>query len=664
MTVKIENRPPSEQERKALRERNLAAFRRLYPTTASMIESHRPLANLVFNEDGTPDLEFMGQSFYDGNIQGFTENQLKTYWKSPHRLALPRVQASSLDTYGQFTMQRFLDRSRDELGVEFRVQRQTEPAFFLLVQGIGLAPHLDELLERTQCRNLILMDSSLEGLYQSLDIYDWEKLLMTMQERNGDAFFFISDDVPALIDGLRNRIRGSSVTTVDGAYIYQHFNSSMFDEFTKVFNKEASLLLAGLGFFYDEQLMLRNAKTNLADGTSRFYFRPDTPVTRSCPAFVVGCGPSLDASIEHLRRNADKGIVISCGSALGPLMAAGIKPDFQIEMENLQVATVLEFVANEYDISDICLVAASTVDIEAATMFKERVFYHRVALCPYPVFSDDVRNFIHNLDPTVVNAGLGFVQEMGFQEIYLFGVDMGQRGTDKHHAAVSYHYTEGAIIAQSPFNIEVPANFGGKAKTTQGLFWALDSIQRLVKSGPRRIKYYNCSNGALLNDVPPKLPRTVNLDELTEDKAAIVNEIIEGFPRFTKADFDDAWRFDRLIGAVNDICDKVREITDGWVDYMDTEPPIRLNSLFYHPPADDRYAKFSSLMMRGSFNMSLIVGDFYTNRVSGKELTQKTHEIFKEEFIGLIEICRERAIEHITALNKGEFIPLERLETP
>lgn len=664
MTDETLSVPPSQEERQALRARNMDALWSFYPTTAKMLDSYRPLANLVFNDDGSPDLEFMGQRFYDGNITEFTEKQLKSYWDQPNRLEIPQLQAGALDTYGGHSMRSFLNRAKEELDISFRVQRQTEPAFFLVVQGIGLAPHLDALVERTQCRNLILMDANLEGLYQSMEIYDWETLLLKMNQRNGDVFFFISDDVQGQIDGLRNRIRGSSIAMVDGTYVYQHFISGMFDEFTKIFNREASLLLAGLGFFYDEQLMMRNARTNLAEGTARFYFRPDKVPPRGCPAIVVGCGPSLDASIEHLKRNADKAVVISCGSALGPLMAAGIKPDFQIEMENLEVATVLEFVSEKHDISDICLVAATTVDIEAAAMFKERVFYHRLALCPYPVFSNNVQNFIHNLDPTVVNAGLGFVQEMGFKEIYLFGVDMGQRGTDKHHASVSYHYTEGAIIAQSPFNIEVPANFGGKAKTTQGLFWALDSIHRMVRVGARNVRYFNCSNGALITDIPPKLPRTVNLPELETPKDQLVQSMIEAFPPFTKADFDDAWNLERLLDAINKTSDEIRDVIMSWTDFTDKEPAIRLNAIFYHPAEDDRYEKFSTLMLRGTYNMALIAGDFYINRAPTPEQSAKVHELFKEEFLTLVEVCRERAVEHMKALDAGDFLPLEYLKEP
>jgi hypothetical protein len=280
------------------------------------------------------------------------------------------------------------------------------------------------------------------------------------------------------------------------------------------------------------------------------------------------------------------------------------------------------------------------------------------------VFSNNVQNFIHNLDPTVVNAGLGFVQEMGFKEIYLFGVDMGQRGTDKHHASVSYHYTEGAIIAQSPFNIEVPANFGGKAKTTQGLFWALDSINRMVRVGARNVKYFNCSNGALITDIPPKLPRTVNLPELETSKDQLVQSMIQAFPPFTKADFDDAWNLERLLDAINRTSDEIRDVIQSWVDFTDKEPAIRLNAIFYHPAEDDRYEKFSTLMLRGTYNMALIAGDFYINRAPTPEQSAQVHELFKEEFLALVEVCRERAVEHMKALDAGDFLPLEYLKEP
>ncbi len=655
---------PTKEDRLRLREKNMEAFRRIYPTVADLVEKHAPLATLVFNDDGEPDLEFIGQHFYGGDIKGYTKSQIESYRQSPYRLFIPHITATALDTYGQYSVQKIIDRTQDELDFELQKERLLPETFYLIVQGIGLAPHLDELVEWTQCRNLILMDANYEGFYHSLEVYDWEKLLTTMEQRNGDIFFFVSDNPRLILDALRERIRGSCVTALDGTYVYQHFVSSLFDEFAKMFNKDAQLLLTGLGFFYDEQIMMRNARTNLADGTARFYLQPAQPPARPCPAFVVGCGPSLDSSIQYLKENADRGVVISCGSALGPLMAAGIKPDFQIEMENLEVATVLEFVAKEHDISDICLVAASTVENEASVMFKERVFYHRAALCPYPIYSNDPRHFIRNLDPTVVNAGLGFVQELGFSEIYLFGVDMGQRGTDMHHAAVSYHYTEGAIIAQSPFDIVVPANFGGKARTTSGLFWAIDSLQRLVNQGPRHVKYFNCSNGALIEGIQPKLPRTIEVPELPDGKSELVQSIIKEFPPFTKADFDRCWNLERLAGAIDQASDDVRDVLLDWKDFSATDPKIELNSIFYHPPVDDALRKFATLMLRGTFNMVFIAADYYVSRATTRELAEKAHAIFIEEALELVEICRDRAIEHMKVLDADEFLPLERLKNP
>ena len=127
----------------------------------------------------------------------------------------------------------------------------------------------------------------------------------------------------------------------------------------------------------------------------------------------------------------------------------GIVPDFQIEVENLEVYQLIKQVAEAHDISDVTLLCSVTCERDALEFFDNVVFFMRGSLSPYPIWHLSEEQTLRYCNPTVSNAGLSFAQEIGSHEIYLFGVDMGSMDTDPevHHSKDAYYYTEGAVIS-------------------------------------------------------------------------------------------------------------------------------------------------------------------------------------------------------------------------
>ena len=67
--------------------------------------------------------------------------------------------------------------------------------------------------------------------------------------------------------------------------------------------------------------------TRWADATLLAGLLPGTP------ALVVGAGPSLDQSLEHLAGAQGKALVLAAASALGPLARAGVTPHLAVALE-------------------------------------------------------------------------------------------------------------------------------------------------------------------------------------------------------------------------------------------------------------------------------------------------------------------------------------------
>jgi len=644
---------PDPDVRAQLRKENMSWFERKYQAVYRSLADFEPQSTLVFSDDGQPDFEFAGARFYDGVIDKFVANQLQTYWKNPNRLSIAPPVPQNLDRQSGRFLFDLLTRLNTDIGVDYSVGRSSRHSFYMLVMGVALGRHLPELIATSQARNIFLLEPNLEGFYHSLELLDWAAIMQEMQDRDGDIFFYMGGSPQNWMDALRVQTRGTNVNSIDGTYVYSHYNNPLFSEFSKKFNQESNLLLTGLGFFYDEQIMLRNTHHNLSSSSSRAYKRGSPEMDRKIPAIIVGCGPSLDKNIQDIKRLEDKAVIFSCGSALGPLMDAGIRPDFQLELENIDVLRVLLYAAENHDLSGICLVASSTVERRIKDFFDEVVYYFRPALCPYPIFCNRDDGYLLHLDPTVVNVGLSFALEMGFREIYFFGADMGQKGVDTHHAKSSFHYSDKAKNETlQVFDIDVPANFGGKAKTSSGLFWALDTIQRAILYTQNSHRYYNCSDGTRIRGATPKLSRTLELPEPEKQRDEVYRDIVESFPELTLEAFDDLWRPEEMIDGLHDRFDQLTDLVETHNLVEDTDHLIAAAGLFYgtHPDVNQHFA---SLMIRGTMNQALLSLYYYLGRIVNDEACEPAEQAAREEFLKLIERMREIGVKHIRALDAG-----------
>ncbi len=624
-------------ERAQRKEANLEVLREHHPDLTANLEAYVPRTELVFDDEGNPDVMLEGTPFYGQPLDEHVARQLEGFWRSPSRFSLQILQPTSLDDVGARVLHNVLKRAT-EAEVTFGQVQQTRKAFFVLVFGVGLGRHLDELVDETGCQALFLVEPNLELIYHSLEVFDWAALLERLKERGCRTRFFLGQDPLALNMNLRNHLRGTNPSSLDGTYLFTHYNSPLFEQTRAFLLKDAFLVVAGLGFYDDEVIMIRNNHANLYSGTSRLYVRPERP-QQPLPALIVGSGPSLDKTMGHIKANADTAVVISCGSALRPLLAEGIVPDFHIELENIKVYALVEQVFQEFDLSPICLITSTTVESSILQFFDNIVYYYRASLSPFKIWCDDDRSCLENPNPTVVNAGLSFAQEVGFREFYLFGTDMGAKGTDRHHSKEAYHYTEGAVFDVKPFNWQVPGNFGGIVNTSTDLYWTRDSLERAISQHARGRSYFNCSDGALIGGTLAKHARSVKLPEVEGGKAETVRAIIESFPIYTAEEFDAKWSDDTIVEDIDTFMDATVTLFTEVEDFKDKTYLVDAFRLL----ADTTELMAMAMVFRGTILQILTANEYYLNRVMDLDRYDEVAEIMREELLDCLERLREDA---------------------
>jgi hypothetical protein len=643
------------QDREKLRKNNLEMFKTRHPAHYQMLMKFEPRTELVFDEDGNPDVSFDGQLFYSNDAQKFAEDQLEEFWENPLRVYLSPPEPDILDDYAGKSISNML-----AYGVEQELTYQHTPldadAFTVIIMGVGLGFHIDEIIEKTNCRAVTIVDINEEFLYHSLDVYDWVKLDEVITSREGWLRFAIDKSPKILSDYMRLFVRGSNTAGLDGLTVYQHQNNPIFEQARATFFQEINLIMTSLGFFYDETLMLKNCHANFYGGESKYYKRPSEALPGDFPVFVVGSGPSLDACLPIIKANSDRAFIISAGTSLRPLVVNGITPDMHLEQENLNVNLTVSQVAADHDLSKVLYIAASTVEPKATRHFDRVIYYSRISLSPYPIYFNDKETCLEHPHNTVVNASFSFVQELGFKEFYFFGVDCGTVDATRHHSKDAYQYTEGALHVDQEFKFPVTSNFGGDFLTSFGLQESLDHLVEAISLKSRGRSYINCSDGAYISGTLPLLPEKVDLPKNPKGKEEIKDKIFEEMPTFTQEKFDERWDEESFRDYVVEICDRLIDIVEDVEDFSDTTYQIKLNQILlyedFQNDSDSDMERGVVVLLRGSVFQIMFAFDYYYKRIIETDKKEAFGDFFRDEFASMMDRLRAEAFKELGNLNE------------
>ncbi len=652
-------------DRETLKERNLRAFDERYPSLGTELHDYTPRSELVELDDGAFDVRFAGRLFYEGDPNKFIEDQINEKQKSTSRYFMDPPTTASFDSYAGKFLHDVLRHADVDLKATFAVRPTNNKTFFLIFYGIGLGPHIKKLIERSEPTSILLIEPNLEFLYHSLETFDWAELFQMVEDWGGSTSFSITDNPQRMVLEARVWMRNNSPPSADGLTQVMHYNHPVFRRAMQLLKRDTAVLMSGLGFFYDETIMVRNAHANLFGGESRVWMRPDDNTRIDVPAFVIGSGPSIDKDIEALRANRDKAVYISCGTSIRVLLENGIKPDFHIEIENINVHPVISQVAETHDLKGIHLVTASTVDQTIMKYFDSILYYFRSALTPFPIWCASERRALRYPSPTVVNAGTSFAQECGFRKIYLYGADMGTKVQGVHHSKDSFQYTalhdeladKGEFAKPSEYPTPVPGNFGGTAYTNNDMYWTMDMLKILFSQFSHGRMYYNCSDGCYIEGALPQPSKFLKLSDPGAKRQTAIDQVIDAFPIYTEEMFHDAWQDQDFLDALDAFSGELYEIIDGFEDFTEKRYLIDINKRL--SGTKGRWDHAISTLMRGTLWQMLIALEFYDLRLQQEEKRPEIHAKAKEKLLATLDQMRDIARDKLGELTSKSEAGIE-----
>jgi hypothetical protein len=385
----------------------------------------------------------------------------------------------------------------------------------MIMFGIGLGYHLPLLIDDITIEHLYLCEPNCDWFYTSLYTADWKHILETIDERDCSVYFYLGASYKEFTDDFLDNLRDKGSFNSVNAVLYQHYPSESLNKLIKRFSEEFHRCAIGWGFYDDGILSIAH---DFANGQHQIPLLKKQAVlphkAKDFPVFVIANGPSFDSAIKTIKEYQDQAIIFCCGSAIQPLLAHGIIPDFHIANERTRSTYhyLSEFIDNDV-LKQINFLTTNIMHPECSELFKWTGMAFKPAEPATIIaseFIDDNKTFGHLMfsNPVVGNTGASFACNLGFSEIYLFGLDFGYKDPSHHHSKDSLYYSKDDKEIESlsevvrKGEIIIDGNFQDKVYSTTFFNVGKACVEGLLNRF-KKVNCYNCSDGAKIKNAIP-----------------------------------------------------------------------------------------------------------------------------------------------------------------
>ncbi|UDL03790.1 6-hydroxymethylpterin diphosphokinase MptE-like protein [Marinobacter sp. CA1] len=499
------------------KEKNLNFFKRtqpaIYQIFANMMLSR---VELVVTPGATDvDMTVDGKSCYRGLAKEYSVDEAERFLKENppgkkiHTFAPPWPESYRHPRFATLAVRSLAEKSpinRDNFqGYE---RGNVFPSVVFL--GCGLGYHIEALVEKATIINAIVVEREPEKFAVSLFTVDWEKICSRFQKKGHTLQFAIGSGQDP--QSLRNLLSSNLSKNIPFHPFFTTYYNHLADielARTAIEVSKDIAVMASHWSNYDNELRRLLYTLHNLDEDAR-YLRNIMQPEHARPLVVVGSGPSLDGRIGGLKAVRDKVVIVSSGTGLRPLLAAGIRPDFHVELDPDYI--VYKFL-NDLDkeaLSEIRLLAVHEVNPLVSELFRETFYFFKTDhnLSALGQVTSDAFN---HCNPTCTNSALSIAFSLGFRDLYLFGTDYGFRDSEHDHAETSVYgrkaETEFSRVIQERRKLkrrsefEIPAVDGGTVRTINGYYAAKRAVEVFIQSAQAQsaqLAVSNCSDGAVI----------------------------------------------------------------------------------------------------------------------------------------------------------------------
>jgi hypothetical protein len=659
-------------------EENIKAFVKYLPDIAKQFRHYRPKdLNFFCSPSGVANLvdSITGSALYNDDPIKQCREQVEDQIKNPQFTSLAfSLEEVENDTFIHSKyMHKIYKTYLDAKEVLEPLTTIPEHLGALVMFGAGLGYHFPFLLKDITIDHLYICEPNSDWFFASLYTCDWKYIFETIDERDGYIHLQLGVSYEQFTTDFINELKDKGSFNASNAALWQHYPSPALSKIIGQFRHDFHMVTVGWGFFDDAIISIAHDYANAQRKIPMLKRNVKLPPKwRKAPVFILANGPSIDGAIDIIKEYRDDVIVFSCGSALKTLLAMDIFPDFHLELERTKFTYdyLKEFIDND-QMKKMNFLTGNIMHPQTADLFKwtgmgfKPAESSTVIACDY---MDRNQTFaqLRFCNPVVANTGLAFACYMGFEEMYLFGVDNGYVDPEHHHSKHSLYYTDDGKEKESIGNLVrtgeviVEGNFGGEVTSTSFLNTGRYFLGHLLKSFPQ-VNCYNCSDGAKIENAYAVYPEDLLIESI-KDKEGLIEYCKSEF--FGERDFTESAYSEWLaIDKFDDICDKIIDFTDKeFASRAEMATALKLQVRYLFSYAHTRY-RHLYFMLEGSITyvhsvfrlmlygfedeqetlktMHKAIGHFHEYMTKAKEKYQRVLSEIDEQECFLMDYFRE-----------------------
>ncbi|PFG11736.1 6-hydroxymethylpterin diphosphokinase MptE-like protein [Marinobacter sp. LV10MA510-1] len=503
-------------------QRNLAYFKHHRPVLYNMLANMDLLRVELVVTPGKDDVDMVanGKSCYRGLAREYSVGEAQQMLQeNAGKTKIMTFSPSRSSSYSQKNFASHLLReiiAKSPLSAkEFEGYQRGNFFPSLVFLGCGLGYHIEEVVKKAEVINAIVVEREPEKFAVSLYTVDWEEICKRFRKTGRTLTFAIGKaDSESEIRALVHTNMAKDVPFYPFFSIYyNHLADVELAKGVLAASKDLTVITTNWSNYDNELMRLVNTTHNARSGMR--YLANTGRKFIQLPVAVVGSGPSIDDRIDSLKRMREKIFVVSAGTGLRPLLAAGITPDLHVELDPSYIVYQLHRELPSDILKSIPLLAVSEVNPFVRDLFKSVTYFFKSDNM-LPELAIPKADAFAGCNPTVTNAAVAISEALGFRKIYLFGTDYGFKDADYHHARQSVWGEEyAAPIKQLEDRIdagrrgsrpifEVEGVEGRPILTRNDYYTAKRSLEdflgSVMRSSASGLQIYNCANGAVIDN--------------------------------------------------------------------------------------------------------------------------------------------------------------------
>lgn len=519
--------------------KNLEKLQQFYPDIAEFYKSYQPTRwQFCIDDNGVENIfHHNSNTLAYSNTKQQANALAQFFLQNPFRESAIYAQSyqPKLAKYIHFKQVAEVEKLQKLLPVDTELCNEDirTLAFF----GTGLALHIEATLAKLSPRNIFIFEEDPDLFYASLYVTDWAEIIDRLNTEAGHLYLNIGCSPDSYLNYFLYQLYIVGPYEISNTFLFPCYFRPHLQKAIAELREQLKTFIA-LNEYYDNARYGITHFLHNAENHALVYRATPPKKSFGCPVFIVGNGPSLDTLIEHIKQHQEKAIVISCGTALKALYEYGITPDFHAEVEqNGATYNWITKVPDRDYLKSIHLLSSISVFPETAKLFKTACLAFGFGQTPFKMLAevDDViakqMGLLKYAFPTVSNFALNMALSLGFQDVYLFGVDLGFSDVSHHHSKKSAYYTAQGLATYDYAKrigrpIAVKGNFSPYVYTKFEFNMARRVMEQVLLSHRFSTQVYNCSDGAFIQGATPLSAENLLITSQTSMKSAVLNSIL------------------------------------------------------------------------------------------------------------------------------------------